>query len=257
MKRGGFQSLLLALALVLLQACAWDITAAAPKSAPPPKSGETESVEAPSDSPFFMRGFSAITECEEPQVGGLAREDGDTYGSGVLITPCHVLTAGHCADTVIPHWYISGSEFFKVRSVVLHPNYKIGEVIFVDLAVLVLDRPCPATPSPLPQGRLQAGRGDPLTAVGYGGGIKRKSLPEVFWYYGTLVEEPTVFKMLPLDGTVWFGDSGGAIYDNSGVLVGIISSLGIKRGHLYENSATRLDLFSNWIRETVEGNPCN
>jgi hypothetical protein len=71
------------------------------------------------------------------------------------------------------------------------------------------------------------------------------------------VEEPTVFKILPLDGTIWFGDSGGAIYDNSGVLVGIISSLGIARGHLFENSATRLDLFRDWIIGAMEATPCN
>jgi len=252
MKRPGVQSLLLALALVLLQACAWDTTVppAKPLEQPVPNSDPL---------PFFMKGFSAISEWQEPQVGGLAREDKVVYGSGVLISPCHVLTAGHCVDGVSPHWFISGGEAFKIDRAILHPNYKIGTIIFVDLAVLVLDTPCPETPSQLSQERAQPRRGDPLTVVGYGGGIKRKSIAGVFWYYGTLVEDPTVFKMLPLDGTVWFGDSGGAIYNNSGALVGIVSSLGIRRGvwgsHLYENSAVRLDLFSEWVQKTMENNP--
>ena len=105
MKRHAVHALLLALALVLLQACAVDVAANAPKSATPPKSGEIQSVNA---EPPFMRGFSRLDECSEPQVGSLALEDGTTYSSGVLIDPTHVLTAGHCADTVTPYWFISG-----------------------------------------------------------------------------------------------------------------------------------------------------
>jgi hypothetical protein len=257
MKRGAVQSLLLAFALVLLQACAWDITAVAPKSAPPPKCGDIEQVAEATTEPFFMRGFSRISECEDPSVGALAVEDGKIYGSGVLVDSCHVLTAGHCADSVTPYWFICEGEFFRVASVVLHPNYKIGDSVLVDLAVLTLDSPCPTTPTPVPAEGYQIARGGDLTAIGHGGGIRRKSNPGVFWHYGTLVEEPTLFKFLPLEGTVWFGDSGGAIYDNSGVLVGIISSLGFARGHLYENSATRLDLFRDWIVSAMEDTPCN
>jgi hypothetical protein len=256
MKRGAVHSLLLAFALVLLQACAWDIAATAPKSASPPKSGEIKLVEAPVE-PAFMRGFSRISECEDTAVGALAKEDGTVYGSGVLVGSSHVLTAAHCTEGITPYWFISGGEFFKIRSVTVHPHYKIGEIIFVDLALLCLDSPCPATPAMLPQEGYQLARGEDLTAIGYGGGIRRRSNPGVLWNYGTLVEEPTVFKMLPLDGTIWFGDSGGAIYDNSGVLVGIISSLGITRGHLFENSATRLDIFRDWIIGAMEATPCN
>jgi len=251
MKRRGVHSLLLAFALVLLQACAWNVTVASPRNENP------QSTQTSPEPPFFMRGFSAITESEESQVGYLATEDRKKYASGVLITSRHVLTAGHCADTVVPHWFVSGGEFYRVKTVVVHPQYKINNTVFVDLAILVLDRECSAVPSPHPKQHITNIRGEPLTAVGYGGGIKRKSLPGVFWYYGTLIENPTVFKMLPLDGTVWFGDSGGAIYNNSGVLVGIISSLGFKKGHLYENSAVRIDFFSEWIQKTLENNPCN
>lgn len=251
MKRHAVHSLLLALALVLLQACAVDIAANAPKSATPPKSGEIKSVNA---EPPFMRGFSRLDECSESQVGSLAIEDGSTYGSGVLIDPTHVLTAGHCADGVIPYWFISGGEFFKVHGVFVHPHYKIAGVVFADLAVLTLETPCPATPSTLLSRGYGFARGDEFTTVGYGGGIKRKSNPGVFWYYGTTVEEPSTFKFLPLEGTIWFGDSGGAVYNDSGVLVGIISSLSITRGHLFENSAVRLDLFLDWIQETTECN---
>ena len=65
-----------------------------------------------------------------------------------------------------------------------------------------------------------------------------------------------MFKMLPLDGTVWFGDSGGAIVNAKGELVGVVSSLGIYHGNLYENSAVRLDLIHKWITQTQEA-VCN
>jgi hypothetical protein len=126
-----------------------------------------------------MRGFSRISECEDTTVGALAREDGTVYGSGVLVGASHVLTAAHCTEGITPYWFISGGEFFKIRSVTVHPQYKIGEVIFVDLAMLRLDAPCPATPATLPQEGYQLARGDDLTAIGYGGGIRRKSNPGV------------------------------------------------------------------------------
>jgi hypothetical protein len=95
-------------------------------------------------------------------------------------------------------------------------------------------------------------RYQPLTVIGYGGGFKRRSNPDLFHYFGTIVEEPAVFKFLPLDGTVWFGDSGGAVLDESGTVIGVVSSLGIFNGHLYENSATRLESFTKWIQEASQ-----
>jgi hypothetical protein len=92
-------------------------------------------------------------------------------------------------------------------------------------------------------------RTEPLTVIGFGGGIKRRSNPNTFHYFGTVVEDPTYFKFIPFDGTVWFGDSGGAVLNSNRILVGIISSFTIFNGHLYENSATRLDLVSDWIAE--------
>jgi len=258
MKRGGFQSLLVALALVLLQACASNITAVAPKSAPSPKCEEHEPVEeAPQELPFFLRGFSLLEGCQEPQVGCLIDSGGSVYGSGVLIEDNHVLTAGHCADAVKPDFFMCGETLYQVSDVKLHPYYKIGDTIYVDLAVLRLEKVCTETPSQLVSDGYTYIRGQELTTVGYGGGIKKKSNQGVFWYYGTLIEDPTVFKMLPLEGTVWFGDSGGAVYDEHGVLVGIISSIGIGKGHLYENSVVRLDLFLEWITQTVEAEKWN
>lgn len=241
MKRGVLHSLLLALALVLLQACASDIRAAAPKSAP----------EAPVQTPFFMRGFSILDPYTDPAVGYLEKEDGEMIGSAVLVSPTEIITAGHCMEGGKAVWFVTQEACYRIKKCIIHPFYKAGDTIVVDLAVGLLETPCAAPPLPLVASGYQYHRYDPLTVIGYGGGIKRRSAPNLFHYFGSLTEEPGFFKFLPLDGTVWFGDSGGAVLDADGTVIGVVSSLSIFNGHIYENSATRLDLFSKWIREAV------
>jgi hypothetical protein len=257
MKRGSLHSLLLALALVL-QACAWDATIAAPKSAPPPKCGETEPIrEAPQEQPFFLRGFSLLEEEQEPAVGYLSTADGRMVGSAVLISPRVAITAAHCvlAGYNLTH-FTAGGIPHEVRFTAVHPQCSFGGVWMLDIALVFLYEDSCIAPMPLAPAGYQYTQRESLTAIGYGGGVKKRSNPDTLWYYGTLVEEPWVFKMLPLDGTVWFGDSGGAIVNAKGELVGVVSSLGIYRGNLYENSAVRLDLIHKWITETQEA-VCN
>jgi len=253
MKRHGVHSLLLALALVLLQACATDITANAPKSAPPPKCGESEPIrEAPVETPFFMRGFSLLDEYTDPAVGYLERESGEMIGSAVLISPTTIISAGHCMEGGIAAWFVTQEACYRIKKCTLHPYYKTGDTILVDLGVGVLETPCAAPPLPLVRSGYEYHRQQPLTVIGYGGGFKRRSVPNLFHYFGTIVEEPAVFKFLPLDGTVWFGDSGGAVLDDGGNVIGLVASFGIFNGHLYENSATRLESFTKWIQEASQ-----
>jgi hypothetical protein len=58
--------------------------------------------------------------------------------------------------------------------------------------------------------------------------------------------------MLPIFGSVWFGDSGGAVVDENGLLIGIISSLLVYRERLYENNVIRLPELIDWIEKTEE-----
>ena len=242
MKRGAVYSLLAALALVLLQACVTDMTADAPKSAPPPKCGDSEPIrEAPVEIPVFMRGFSLLDEYTDPAVGYLERESGEMIGSAVLISPTTIITAGHCMEGGIAAWFVTQEACYRIKKYTLHPYYKTGDTILVDLGVGVLETPCTAPPLPLVKPGYEYHRQQPLTVIGYGGGFKRRSVPNLFHYFGTIVEEPAVFKFLPLEGTVWFGDSGGAVLDDRGNVIGVVSSFGVFNGHLYENSATRLE----------------
>lgn len=250
MKRRVVQSLLMALALVLLQACVQDITAAAPKSVDPPKSGAVDPMaEAPVETAFFMRGFSPLGETEEPAVGHLEGENGEMIGSAVLIAPDEIITAGHCLDNTGAAWFSTGNHCYRISKSTTHPFYKIGDTMLYDVAVAWLEEPCDVKPLTLVTAPHYFTRTEPLTVIGYGGGIKRRSNHGTFHYFGTVVEDPTYFKFIPFDGTVWFGDSGGAVIDANRVLVGIVSSFTIFDGHLYENSATRLDLVSDWIAE--------
>ena len=244
MQRAGFTSLLLALTL-LFGAC--------DEVYPPQTSEPTPAGKPLTTLPWFMEGFSLLDEyTEELAVGELVTETGCEIGSAVLIAPRIVITAGHCVDDGDVKYFKSGCTLYRIFQHRLHPKYKIGDTVFVDLAVCLLETTCPAVPIRFMNAETNKyTRGEPLTVIGFGGDYKRRSNYGVFWYYGTLLETPTEFKMLPIKGTVFFGDSGGAVIDGSGALVGIVSSLGMNGCGVYENSATRLDLFSDWVKTTT------
>jgi S1-C subfamily serine protease len=240
MQRAGVTSLLLALSL-LFGAC---------DEVYPPQTFPPEKTQSPL--PWYMEGFSLVDEqTQELAVGELITDTGCGIGSAVLISPQIIITAGHCVDGDPVQFFKAGCELYRIKEYRLHPKYKIGKTVFMDVAIAVLETPCPSTPIRLLNENNVYSRGEPLTIIGFGGGYKRKSNPFVFWYYGTLIETPSVLKMLPIQGTIYFGDSGGAVIDSVGRLVGIVSSLAINHAGVYENSAVRLDLILDWIKNTA------
>ncbi len=205
--------------------------------------------------PSFLRGFTEISNAEEPAVGRILSNDGALIGSGVLVSPTHVLTAYHVVDVEREYVFETNGKQYCVTRKHTHPLSKVADTILVDLAILELSEPCTESPVSLGSGALR--RGEPLTVVGHGGGYRKRSNTDVFFYYGTLIEDPVCLKMLCYEGTVWFGDSGGAVLDFQGKLVGIVSSLGIRPGYVYENSAVHIDLFKSWITGVLEGKSCD
>lgn len=100
--------------------------------------------------------------------------------TGTLLSPRHVLTAGHClidADgRVIVQAFVEVADdrSYNVTQAVLHPGYeyrpvntKVKEAIFNDLAILELERDASAPTLPLLLSKPSA-RGDVVSIFGYG-----------------------------------------------------------------------------------------
>lgn len=243
MKSRVLQPLLAALALVVT-ACANPV--APPLQAPPQPQDSLQSRP-------WLRGFTVIPHNEHTAIGHLESGDGAMIGSGVLIAPDAVLTAGHCVDgETPPEYFVTNGQCYRIFKIIVHPLYKVEGVMLFDVAILILEEPC--SEPPLAISSTMPKRYDRITTIGWGGGIKKISNPDTFWHYGILTDDPLYFRFLTLDGTVWFGDSGGAVTNSEGQLVGIISSMIAQRGRIFENCAIRIDLLREWIAQTLSQN---
>lgn len=227
-------------------------------SSPPtqPKDAISEAVkQSPQELPeFITRGFSVIEEGEQDPfgcVGKILTENGEIVGSCVLVTPFVALTAAHCIDHKVYWFETNDCERIKIKKAIPHPNY-VGSVN--DIGVLILEGSCTKMPATLMTSVGDLQRLEPLTTIGYSFCKKKISKPETFFYFGTVIEDPSHMKFLPLESTVWFGDSGGAVFEDGGKLAGIISSFAIHNGHLLENSATHVFLYKDWIDNTIKEN---
>ena len=190
-------------------------------------------------------------------VGHVHNERGEFIGSGVLIAPAVVLTAGHVIDGDELRYFITGDKAYIIQKCILHPCYKIGENILNDIGILILSEGCGETPAIMIRDSSELTQREPLTTVGYSYQIKKISKPGTFWYYGTVEEEPQYMKFLPINGHIWFGDSGGAVFEENGHLAGIMSSMTIIEHTLVDQSATRVDRYVDWIQETLDNEGCS
>jgi S1-C subfamily serine protease len=190
-------------------------------------------------------------------VGHVHNERGEFIGSGVLIAPAVVLTAGHVIDGDELRYFITGDKAYLIGKSILHPLYKTGEDIVNDIGILILTEPCDETPAVMIKDATELTQREPLTTVGYSHQVKKISKPGTFWYYGTVVEEPQYMKFLPINGHIWFGDSGGAVFEEHGHLAGIIASMMVMDNTLVDQSATRVDNYYEWIIDTTENEGCS
>ena len=245
---------ILVTSLATLNACK-GVTAAS-TTPTQPKDAIPEAVkQSPQELPeFITRGFTVIEEGDlDPFgcVGKVLMENGEIIGSCVLIAPTVALTAAHCIDGSAYWFETNDCERIKIKKAIPHPDY-IGRVN--DIGILLLEESCTKTPATLMPTIGELDRFEPLIAVGYSFCKKKISKSETFFYYGTVLEDPSHMKFLPLESTVWFGDSGGAVFEDGGKLAGIISSFVIHKGHLLENSATHVILYKEWIDNTIKEN---
>jgi hypothetical protein len=186
-------------------------------------------------------------------VGSFHREDGSLIGGGTLIDGDTIITAAHVVDeSVGVSLFRVGKRFYDIKSICLHEDYESETTIKNDIAVVELTEAVIGVEFPEvsidPSSLVPFRR---LITVGYSLGIKKISKPGVMLYYGMLEREPNFFKILPVDETLGFGDSGGGVFvidDGKFVLVGVVSYLTIIREHIIDNSILRIDRYTNWLQ---------
>ena len=202
--------------------------------------------------------FSRVTQGNDPypSVCSLYSEEDELIGSGVLIRPNVVLTAGHCIDDDSITSVDFGDERIAVKKMVLHPSYSdaLGRVLLEDIGLIFLE--CDSKYEPAKIGCTEwMVRHQPITTVGFSFGYKKYSKRGVFRYFGTIIEQPNVMKFIPRPISVWFGDSGGGVFtrfEGKKYLVGIISTFTVLRNYkgddnITECSAVIISKHLDWI----------
>ncbi len=211
--------------------------------------------------------INGTTTADYPSVGKVGDNTG-YYGSGTLIAPQYVLTAGHCAEGVADtngRFFINGQEY-KTTKVYLHPSYNVNQLgndAANDIAIFKLDRAVSGvTPSPIYRSAPVVGQMLTLVGFGYGGngntgsdgiyGTKRVgttpidsvSSKIISWNFDNNTESNTA----P-------GDSGGPAFVTVG---GVRYVAGVTSGGDQENAAigdhsfdTRVDAYAAWIDSIV------
>jgi hypothetical protein len=204
----------------------------------------------------FLEWFETVNYDNDPYpaVCSLSGVVGNIIGSGVLIAPNVVLTAGHCIDGIELSYVSFGTEIICISETLIHPKYDLNMRVPHDIGLLFLEHePHGITPAKIHTGQFVC-RFANITTVGYSFHFKKYSKPGTFRYYGTVLENIGEIKFLPRKATIWHGDSGGAVFTNwhgQRLLIGIISNFMIIEGEIIECSATRVDMFEHWIKESI------
>jgi len=190
-----------------------------------------------------------------PAAGCLTREDGTVIGTGVLISPTHVLTAAHVAtaeEQLI--WEEYDGDTIPVCRILIHP---IAEDISVDhdIAILVLQSESNEVPhtdlfGDDPKDTVSSFQS--LKIVGYSFSTRKVSDDDVFTYYGRLMKEPHILYMQPINASVFHGDSGGPVYTEEGELIGIVTHFRLlTNGKILDNGCASIEYYRNWVRSIV------
>ena len=184
-----------------------------------------------------------------PSIGSVNNsETGRLIGSGVLVAPNLVLTAAHVSEGRDDLMFVEyDGDTHCIQEVIYYPTYVPG-LLEHDIAMLVLETESDETPVELVSDGV-VNKHLRLTTIGYGTGRKRFSNFGVFWYYGRLIQTPQFVIMLPINGTIWFGDSGGAVVTLDNKLVGIMSYFSTQGGKIYENGCASIEYYREWIEE--------
>ena len=235
----------------------------APQAASLPPQTQDNIVVVEETVPSFLDEWFVETSKEHdpyPSVCSLHTESGWLVGSGILIRPNVVLTAGHCIEDDDIFSIVIGNEEIMVKDIVLHPRYSdtFGR-IQNDIGLIFLETNSDYKPATIGCVEWMV-RYQDITTVGYSFGHKKYSKPNVFRYFGTVVEEPNYMKFIPRPATVWPGDSGGGVFakfEDKDYVVGIISNYLVietfnGRIVVSECSATIIVKYLDWIKMEIK-----
>lgn len=186
-------------------------------------------------------------------VGHVHNEMGQFIGSAVLIAPSVVLTAGHVIEGETLRYFITKDRAYTIEKTIIHPDYEYQN----DIGILILSEPCLESPAQMLVDRSELASRESLTTVGFSKEIKKISKPGTFWYFGTTQEEPHYMRFIPFKGHIWFGDSGGAVFEDGGKLAGIIAEMVVVDYAIVDQRATRVDLYVDWIRSVMQEEGCS
>jgi hypothetical protein len=186
-------------------------------------------------------------------VGHVHNEIGQFIGSAVLIAPSVVLTAGHVIEGENLRYFITKDCAYTIEKTIIHPDYEHDN----DIGIIILGEPCPETPAQMLVDRSELTSRESLTTVGFSKEIKKISKPGTFWYFGTTQEDPHYMRFIPFKGHIWFGDSGGGVFEDGGKLAGIIAAMVVVDYTVVDHRATRVDLYVDWIRSVMQEEGCS
>ena len=187
--------------------------------------------------------FEFIEHTTFSAVGALYSMNDRFIGSCVLVSPLIALTAGHCIEYGDIKSARFGDEKILVESQFVHRDYYFGD----DLGILILASPSKEKPMSIIDDIGIIGKMDPIYTIAHGEGRKKVSKDGVYNFYGILKNKPNEISFLPLQTSVWFGDSGGALVwkneNDEYVLIGIITHFSVLDDMVYECAARRVDNF--------------
>ena len=198
-----------------------------------------------------------------PFVGSINYSENELLiGSGVIIESNIVLTAAHVTDGKEAEdivFITRDGDRHCVKEITYYPApapyFFFGWQNWADhfdIAIIELEQPTDEVPVALfDKTKDSVYKGEDLVMIGYSGGQKRYSNDGVFWYYGSLTSKPQFVVTLPIEATVWFGDSGGALITEDGKLVGIVSYMAKKDRIVYENGFSSIEYYYDWINNEV------